>query len=314
MTILFNNDLIQTTPITGRIGALVEGIQLSGDLSAATVAALNQALLNHKVLFFKQQHHLNDAEQERFAALLGRPVKHPTVPSAQGTDYVFELDSDKGLRANSWHTDVTFLDSYPKISILRGVTIPPTGGDTTWANTETAYEDLPNALKNFAEQISAIHSNQFDYIAPKAEVSEESLDRFRKVFSSIKYETEHPVVIVHPETGKKSLLLGHFIKKFVGFDPSETQQIFNLLQARVLRPENTVRWRWQEGDVVIWDNRSTQHYAVNDYGTERRIVHRVTLAGEVTVGVNGKTGRIISPQHLPEDQLESAKIQAALNS
>ena len=309
-----NQQSIQISAVTGRIGAQVSGIRLSADLDADLVAQINQALLEYKVLFFRGQHHLDDLQQEQFSALLGSPVKHPTVPASNGTDYVFELDSVNGQRVNSWHTDVTFLDAYPKISILRGVVIPEKGGDTTWANTETAYDDLPDALKHFAEELTAIHSNQFDYVVPKADVSSEALDAFRKVFSAVKYETEHPVVIIHPETGKKSLLLGHFFKTFVGYDPIESQQIFSLLQRKVVRPENTVRWKWQAGDVVIWDNRSTQHYAVNDYGQQRRIVHRVTLAGEVTEGLHGKKGSTIFPQNLSESELHAAKIDAALRA
>jgi alpha-ketoglutarate-dependent taurine dioxygenase len=122
--------------LTGRIGAEVSGINLSGDLNEPTVKAIEQALLRHKVLFFRGQHHLDEAGQVAFAKLLGDLVPHPTVPSLEGTDYILDIDgSHGGGRASSWHTDVTFVPDYPKISVLRGVVVPETGGDTVWANT-----------------------------------------------------------------------------------------------------------------------------------------------------------------------------------
>ncbi|MDC4499588.1 TauD/TfdA family dioxygenase [Acinetobacter baumannii] len=305
---------LQVKKLTGRIGAEISGIHLSSELDSSTVQFIHDALLEHKVLFFRGQQHLGDTEQEKFAELFGSPVKHPTVPAVDGTDFIFELDSQKGARANSWHTDVTFVDAHPKISILRSLIIPETGGDTTWANTETAYEDLPELLQQFAEQLVAVHSNEYDYGGPKQNVEPEQLERLKKIFVSTKYETEHPVVVLHPETGKKSLLLGHFFKRLVGFSQSDSQLLFNILQEKVTRPENTVRWQWQEGDVVIWDNRSTQHYAVNDYGDQHRVVRRITLAGEVTTGVHGLKGKTTLPKDLSAEQLEKAKLHAVLNA
>ncbi|ENX49564.1 MULTISPECIES: TauD/TfdA dioxygenase family protein [Acinetobacter] len=305
---------IQIKALTGRIGAEISGVHLSSTLDQDTVNFIQQALLQHKVLFFRGQQHLDDLEQEKFGALLGEPVKHPTVPSVEGTNFVLELDSQKGARANSWHTDVTFIDAYPKISILRGVIIPETGGDTTWANTETAYQDLPELLQQFAEKLVAVHSNEYDYVAIKEHVTAEQIENYKKTFVSTKYETEHPVVIVHPETGKKSLLVGHFFKRLVGFTQQDSQRIFNILQDKVTRPENTVRWSWQAGDVAIWDNRATQHYAVNDYGDQHRVVRRVTLAGETTTGVDGRKGVITLPKGLSAQQLDELKVQAVLNS
>jgi alpha-ketoglutarate-dependent sulfate ester dioxygenase len=187
---------------------------------------------------------------------------------------------------------VTFVDAYPQASILRGVTIPEVGGDTVWANTATAYDDLPPPLKALAEQLWAVHSNEYDY-ASYGNVGErgrdaEALKRYREVFVSTRYETEHPVVRVHPETGEKTLILGHFVKNFVGLTPSASAHVLELLQAYVTRLENIVRWRWQAGDVAIWDNRATQHYAVNDYGDAHRVVRRVTLKGDVPVSVDGR--------------------------
>ncbi|PRZ46018.1 taurine dioxygenase [Paraburkholderia fungorum] len=289
---LATSNALDIQPVTGRIGAEIRGVRLSGQLEPATVEAIRAALLRHKVIFFRGQAHLQDSDQEAFARLLGEPVSHPTVPVVEGTDHLLELDSHRGGRANSWHTDVTFVDAYPQASILRGVTIPEVGGDTVWANTATAYDDLPPPLKALAEQLWAVHSNEYDY-ASYGNVGErgrdaEALKRYREVFVSTRYETEHPVVRVHPETGEKTLILGHFVKNFVGLTPSASAHVLELLQAYVTLLENIVRWRWQAGDVAIWDNRATQHYAVNDYGDAHRVVRRVTLKGDVPVSVDGR--------------------------
>lgn len=278
-------------PIAGRIGAEIRGVTLSGDLDAATVDAIQAALVRHKVIFFRDQAHLDDQGQEAFAKLLGDPVAHPTVPVREGTRYLLQLDGAEGQRANSWHTDVTFVDAYPKASILRNVVAPAAGGDTVWANTATAYNDLPGELRELADKLWAIHSNEYDYAGVRPNAPVEKLEEYRKVFTSTVYETEHPVVRVHPVSGERSLLLGHFVKRLKGLSQSDSAHIFAVLQGYVTRLENTVRWRWQPGDVAIWDNRSTQHYAVDDYDTQPRIVRRVTLAGDVPVGIDGQRSR-----------------------
>ena len=278
---------LEIHPVAGRIGAEIRGIKLSGELDANTVEAIQQALLTHKVIFFRNQTHLDDQSQEAFAQLLGKPIAHPTVPVRDGTQYLMELDGAQGQRANSWHTDVTFVDAYPKASVLRSVIAPVSGGDTVWANTATAYAKLPADLQALADKLWAVHSNEYDYASAKPDVSAEKLEHYRKVFTSTVYETEHPVVRVHPESGEKSLVLGHFVKRIKGYSQADSAHLFNLLQSHVTRLENTVRWRWSTGDVAIWDNRSTQHYAIDDYGTQDRIVRRVTLQGDVPVSVQG---------------------------
>jgi len=284
---------LEIHPVAGRIGAEIRGVHLSGELDAATVEAIQQALVDYKVLFFREQTQLDDQRQEAFAHLLGEPVAHPTVPVREGTRYLLELDGAEGQRANSWHTDVTFVDAYPKASILRSVVAPAYGGDTLWANTATAYSGLPIELRELADKLTAVHSNEYDYAGAKPDVSAEKLERYRKVFTSTVYETEHPVVRVHPISGEKSLVLGHFVKRIKGYSQADSAHLFGLLQSHVIRQENTVRWRWQAGDVAIWDNRSTQHYAIDDYGTQDRVVRRVTLKGEVPVGVNGQRSQTI---------------------
>ena len=278
-------------PVAGRIGAEIRGVQLSADLVPEVIEAIQAALVEHKVLFFRAQHHLDDQGQEAFAHLLGEPIAHPTVPVRDGTRYLLELDGGEGRRANSWHTDVTFVDAYPKASILRSVVAPESGGDTVWANTASAYQDLSPALKALAEELWAVHSNEYDYAGAKPNVTLEQLESYRKVFTSTVYETEHPVVRVHPVSGEKHLLLGHFVKRLKGYSQNDSQHLFSLLQGYVTRLENTVRWRWQAGDVAIWDNRATQHYAVDDYGTQGRVVRRVTLQGDVPVSVRGERSR-----------------------
>lgn len=278
-------------PVAGRIGAEIRGVNLSGDLDGATVEAIQAALVKHKVIFFRGQDQLDDAGQEAFAKLLGEPVAHPTVPVRDGTHYLLELDGAQGRRANSWHTDVTFVDAYPKASILRNVVAPESGGDTVWANTATAYDDLSPELKALADSLWAVHSNEYDYASVRPNVDPARLEEYRKIFTSTLYETEHPVVRVHPVSGERTLLLGHFVKRLKGLSQHDSAHLFAVLQSHVTRLENTVRWRWQPGDVAIWDNRATQHYAVDDYGNQPRIVRRVTLTGEVPVGVDGQRSR-----------------------
>jgi alpha-ketoglutarate-dependent taurine dioxygenase len=292
---LHHTTQLDVAPVGGRIGAEVRGVALNANLSDDQVAAIQDALYKHKVLFFREQHHLDDASQEAFAQRLGKPVPHPTVPVREGSSYLLELDSLHGGRANSWHTDVTFVDAYPSASILRAVVSPDSGGDTTWANTATAYERLPAPLKALADNLWALHTNVYDYANARPNITEEQVKERQKVFASTVYETEHPVVRVHPVTGERNLLLGHFVKNFVGLSPADSQRLFAVLQEQVIKLENTVRWRWQTGDVAIWDNRATQHYAVDDYGVQRRVMRRVTLAGDVPVAIDGSFSRVRKP-------------------
>lgn len=275
--------------LTSRIGAVIGNVRLSGDLPGQTIDAINQLLLRHKVIFFRGQNHLDDAAQERFAQRLGNLVPHPTVGAIKGTSSILELDSGRGGgRADQWHTDVTFVDAYPKFSVLRGVVIPEFGGDTIWSNTAAAYESLPPALRRLADELWAVHSNAYDYAAVRSQATEADRKHFEEVFTGTVYETEHPVVRVHPETAERTLLLGNFAQRFLGYSKSDGQKLHDLFQSHITAPENTVRWRWQAGDVAIWDNRATQHYAVNDYGDQRRVVRRATVDGDVPVSVDGR--------------------------
>ncbi len=301
------NSPLDIIPVTGSIGAEIRGVQLSGDLTAETVQAIEAALVRHKVIFFRDQDHLDDAEHEAFAGLLGDPVAHPTVPVAEGSHYLLELDSKEGYAASSWHTDVTFTDAYPRASILRGITIPEAGGDTLWANTETAYERLPEPLRQLVNNLWAVHSNVYDYAATLAnspsivdDAARTKLKSYQNVFASTVYETEHPVVRVHPVSGQRSLLLGHFFKNFVGLNAADSARLFNILQDHITKPENIVRWRWRAGDVAIWDNQATQHRAVADFGLQRRTLRRATIAGDVPVAIDGQRSRTIRKEKARE--------------
>ncbi|GAA2153346.1 TauD/TfdA family dioxygenase [Kitasatospora kazusensis] len=309
---------LRLAPAAGRIGAVVHNVRLGGDLPAETVAAIEAALYRHKVLFFRGQQHLDDTGHEAFARLLGQPVDHPTVPSADGR-YIFELDATKGVRANNWHTDVTFVPSYPKASILRALELPEAGGSTVWANTAAAYDDLPAPLKTLAESLRAVHTNDYDYAAtlalkPELADNREIAELFRQVFVSTAFKTEHPLVRVHPVTGERSLLLGAFAQRIQGVSGADSKALIALFQRYVERLENTVRWDWQVGDVAVWDNRATQHYAVNDYGDQPRLVRRITLDGDLPVGVDGAPSRLLEPVEppavagiVPAEELEAAR-------
>jgi len=287
---------LQVQQLGGRIGARIDGVTLGPDLPEETITAIRQALLRHKVVFFRGQQHLDDAGQLAFAEQLGTlTTAHPTVNT--GSAHVLALNATQGMAANSWHTDVTFVDHVPAISILRGVTIPPYGGTTNWANTVAAYEALTPPLKALVDHLWAVHTNEYDYVATAEDPESDSPNRDaldRQQFRSTYYETEHPVVRVHPETGERSLVLGHFVKRFVGLNSAESSALFKLLQDRVTKLENTVRWTWQEGDVAMWDNRATQHYAVADFDNHRREVRRVTLVGDVPVSIDGRRSRVIA--------------------
>lgn len=304
---------LEVIPVAGRIGAEIRGVRLSADLDAGTIQAIRSTWLRHKVVFFRGQTHLDDRSQEALTPIFGgSPISHPTVPVLNGTTFVHELDSRYGGRANSWHTDVTFVDAYPRASILRALVVPPHGGDTTWANTAAAYQDLSPELRELADKLWALHTNEYDYLSNKHNVSEEDLRRFQEVFTSTVYETEHPVVHVHPETGERSLILGHFVKHLLGVPSRVSAHLFQVLQEHVTRLENTVRWRWAVGDVAVWDNRATQHYALNDYGDQHRLVRRVTVDGVAPVSVDGRRSKPRSAIPKPATQRSRVEASAAL--
>ena len=288
---------LDVRPLSGRIGSEIVGSNLH-ELDDALVAGIRAAILEHKVVFFRSQH-LSEEQHRALTGSLGTiTLGHPTLPIEDGHAEVFDLDSLKGASANHWHTDVTFVDRPPAFSVLRSLVIPPVGGDTLWANTEAGYEDLPKDLKVLAESNRAVHTNGQDYgRLDVKETKEGSVSReeeeYIKTFVSTVFETEHPIVSVHPETGRRGLLLGGFAARIAGHSTAESVDIVRTLQSYVVRPENTVRWKWTEGDVIIWDNRATQHYAINDYRGAARRVQRMTTLGEPIVGVDGSTSKSV---------------------
>lgn len=283
---------IEVHQLGGQLGARIEGVRLADDLTEEQVAAIRAALLRHKVVFFRGQHGLDDAAHAGFAERFGSlTTAHPTVST--GSARVLRVTANKGMAANSWHTDVTFVDRVPAFSVLRAVTLPPYGGTTVWANTVAAYEAMPAPLRAFVDRLWAVHTNSYEYAQLDDEHDQPDANYSRDDFTSTVFETRHPVVRVHPETGERSLVLGNFVKKFEGFNSSESHQLFHLLQNRVTRLENTLRWTWQPADVAMWDNRATQHYAVADFDEHPREMRRITVAGDVPVSVDGERSVVL---------------------
>ncbi|GAA1430204.1 TauD/TfdA family dioxygenase [Streptomyces thermospinosisporus] len=275
--------------IGGHIGAEILGVDLSGELDPAVFAEINAALLEHKALVFRDQN-LDDAAQLRFASLFGElTTAHPTVPAVDGQPNILPVDGEEGIRSNQWHTDVTFVRTPPKVTTLRSIVVPPYGGNTLIANAAAAYRDLPEPLRELADRLWAVHTNDYDYAEPKTEKAAEH----RRQFVSRKYRTAHPVVRVHPETGERGLFIGGFAQSIAGLSNSESRDILRLLQAYVTRPENIVRVVWSPGDLVVFDNRITQHYAPDDYGDLPRRLHRVTVAGDVPAGIDGRQSHVV---------------------
>lgn len=278
----------QILPIAGNIGAEISGLRISGNLAPSVVRFVREALLKYKVIFLRGQVHLDDAGHEAFAGLMGDPEPHPTLPSLEGSTAVLSVDGSYGNRTTAWHSDLTFLDAYPQASILRALVVPSYGGDTLWANTALAYSSLPPKLREFADNLWAVHTNVHEFSALTRSDKPEDVRRNFELFSSTVYETEHPVVRIHPESGERCLVLGGFVREFVGLPVSDSRLLLQLLQKYVTRVENTVRWRWAIGDVAIWDNRATQHAKVNDSGSQQRLLRRVSVAGDVPVSISGR--------------------------
>ncbi|MGW3290862.1 TauD/TfdA dioxygenase family protein [Streptomyces sp. NPDC001002] len=277
---------IQIQKVTAHIGARVSGVDISQPLAQDTVAALREALNTHKALVFDDVH-LDDAGQEAFARHFGDlTTAHPTVPSVAGAPNVLPVDSEQG-RANHWHTDVTFVLNPPQASTLRSITLPPYGGETLITSSAAAYRQLPQPLRQLADTLWAEHTNDYDYAVPTEDIDADKAAQ-RAQFTSIKFRTAHPVVRVHPLTGERGLFIGGFAQRIVGLSVGESRKILDLLQSYVTRPENILRHRWSPNQLVLFDNRITQHYAVDNYDGLPRRLNRVTVAGDVPVGIEGK--------------------------
>jgi alpha-ketoglutarate-dependent sulfate ester dioxygenase len=279
----FSRDAIEVCPVAPRIGAEITGIRLSGTLEESSISAIRRAVLKHKVVFLRGQHHLDDNEQHAFAMRLGTVSAQHAIAAKPDVGGLFIFDSSY-VRAAEWHHDTSYVADYPAFSVGRAAVMPSFGGDTVWANTATAYEDLPQQIAALAESLWGIHNNVYRYPTPTNAARD-----FAGVYETVHFETEHPLVRVHPETKERALVLGDFVHGFVGLPPEDSDAIHSLFHRYITRLENTVRWRWTLGDIAIWDNRATLHVGINDYGSAPRCLHRITVDGEVPVAVDGRS-------------------------
>ena len=276
---------LRLEPLGPSFGAIVHGLVLSV-ADDAQLAAVRGALVEHKVLFFAGQDLDPDGHVRLGSRLGGLTASHPVVPGLdEQHPEIYALDSaDEGF-ADVWHTDVTFVRRPPLGSVLRAVVLPPVGGDTTWADSQLAYDSLSEPVRDLADRLVAVHdgSREFGYYLAQRRGGEGSTwdgQTYRRL-----EPVEHPVVRVHPETGRKGLFVNPgFTSHVVGLSDAESRGVLDLLYAHLTKPEHLVRHRWSAGDVAMWDNRSTLHYANRDYGTARRVMHRVTLAGDEPTG------------------------------
>ena len=280
---------LEVVKVAGSIGAEIRGMQVSGELDARIVAQIRSTLLEHKVVFFRDQHHLDDAGQEAFAALFGELQKHPMSRAAGASTALLELT--EGYSASLWHTDLTFVIEPSAFAILRPTVLPAFGGDTLWANAANAYRRLPEPLRLLADNLWAIHATDFDFDGSFNDDYKAKMKNYSANTAKHVDEIEHPVVHVHPETGERPLILGAWVKRFVGLKNADSAKIFEVLQSYVSMPENTVRWSWRMGDVAMWDNRATQHRAVPDYGDGPRTLRRATVLGSVPTAIDGRKSR-----------------------
>ncbi|WP_105975280.1 TauD/TfdA dioxygenase family protein [Streptomyces geranii] len=278
---------IEIQKVTANIGARVSGVDIAKPLDEEQIAAIREALNVHKALVFDEVN-LDDEGQQAFVRHFGElTTAHPTVSAVDGAPNVLPVDSERGRAANHWHTDVTFVLNPPQASTLRSITIPPYGGETLIASSAAAYRDLPEPLRQLADNLWAEHTNDYDYAVPDEELDEQQAAQ-RAQFTSIQFRTAHPVVRVHPLTGERGLFIGGFAQRIVGLSVGESRKILDLLQAYVTRPENILRHRWSPNQLVLFDNRITQHYAIDNYDGQPRRLHRVTIAGDIPVGIEGK--------------------------
>ncbi|MXV35245.1 MULTISPECIES: TauD/TfdA family dioxygenase [unclassified Saccharibacter] len=286
---------LHVTKIGARLGVVVHGINAKEELTDTQCQFLREALRLYKVLFLKRQF-LDSDQHEKLASVFGEPILHPTIKAPHGPRYRFDAVANYEAPTDTGHTDVTFIPAYPKVSVLRALEIPPVGGATVWGNTATAYQDLPTALKHFAEVAWGIHSNNCGCnekrLDAHAQIEEQAFEGKLPC-----YITRHPVVQVHPETKERNLLLGDFISGLDGFSRRESNVLIELLQRYVTRIDNTVSWHWEEGDVAIWDTRATQHYAPANFESHPRLLRRITVKGDVSMSCDGRPGQaLVQPE------------------
>ncbi len=271
-------------PVAGALGAEISGVDLSKDLGDETVAALRRAWLEHLVLFFRDQD-LRPARFLAFARRFGEPIEYPFVKGLDEFPHiipVLKLPHEKVNFGGIWHSDTAYLDVPPMASMLVAREVPPAGGDTEFANMYMAYEALSEGLTRLLEPLLAVNSSA------AADVSRTREDRLKdsaRAEARKEYTATHPVVRVHPETGRRALYVNvaHTVR-FEGMTEAESAPLLRYLYQHQTRAEFTCRFRWRPGSIAFWDNRCAQHNAINDYQGHRRLLHRITLAGDKPKG------------------------------
>jgi taurine dioxygenase len=263
-------------PLSGAIGAEIHGIDLCSPISDETVARIRRIWLEHSVVFFRDQE-LPPKDFAAFARRFGEVVDYPFLKGLDDSPEVIEVAKLEHERVNFgglWHTDTAYLERPPMGTMLVAREVPPYGGDTLFASSYAAYDALSDGMKRLLDPLRAVNSSA------KAEKTRTREDRKagegRKVL-----EAEHPVVRTHPETGRKALYVnfGHTLR-FAGMSEEESEGLLAYLFEHQSRPEFTCRFRWEPGSIALWDNRCALHNPINDYHGHRRIMHRVTLAGD----------------------------------
>lgn len=271
--------MLDIRTLTPTIGAEISGVDLRQPLDAAVVAAIRQALLDHLVIFFRDQP-MTPAEQLRFSRYFG-PVLTPTI-TTKSTEVpevtVIDQISPKGEYTDRWHTDHTFVEHTPLGAVLRAVQLPSSGGDTCFASMYAAYDALTPAMQRFLEGLTAVHST--DIVARGIAHLDNIVEFPRKEFV-------HPVVRVHAETGRKLLFVcGNFTTRICELNENESRAVLDMLFEHIKSPEFQCRFQWQVHSIAFWDNRCTQHAAIPDYH-ERRLMHRTMIEGDRPLGVKG---------------------------
>ncbi len=263
------------TRVGACLGAEIRGLDLSEDLDDAVVAEVHRALVEFKAIFFRDQKISSDAHLA-FAARFGELEKHPFLPPDATHDQIISFEKDESTVGyeNIWHSDVSWREIPSLGSVLRAREIPKVGGDTIWCDMEAAYEGLEDVVRDHVEDLVAVHDfvNSFGML-----LSEEQREERRKEFPPAR----HPVVRTHPDTGRKSIYVNAiFTSHIEGMEPEESEALLGELVREANYPEYQVRFKWEKDSVAFWDNRVTQHYAVNDYWPRRRVMERVTIIGE----------------------------------
>ena len=269
------------TPISSALGAQIDGVDLTRPLSPLQRDAIEQALLEYQVIFFKEQS-ITPQQQARFAANFGDLHIHPIYPNVPEQPEVLVLDTAvTDVRDNAvWHTDVTFLPTPALGAVLSAKQLPAFGGDTLWASGIAAFEGLSRPLQVLLDGLTATHDFTKSFPLERFGSTPEDLQRWEQTRKN-NPPLSHPVIRTHPVSGRKSLFVNEgFTTRINELSEAESEAILKLLFAHSTRPEYTIRWRWQENDVAFWDNRVTQHYAVDDYRPNRRVMHRATILGD----------------------------------